>query len=67
MKLLLGTQFLLWAAGQPERLSSRFEWRVLRRGLLDNGCVELPVTSEHAARLTAVAQLACDRGPIRKV
>ncbi|WP_369684726.1 type II toxin-antitoxin system VapC family toxin [Devosia ginsengisoli] len=25
--------------------------RILRRGLLDNGYAELPITSEHAARL----------------
>lgn len=82
MKLLLDTQLLLWAAGQPDRLSTaarkllnnprhtllfsaaslweiaiknglgredfRVEPRLLRRGLLDNGYVELPVTSEHA-------------------
>ena len=128
MKLLLDTQLLLWAAGQPERLSARakrqlndpanellfsaasiweitiktslgrddfrVEPRVLRRGLLDNGYVELPVTSEHAVNvdalpalhkdpfdrlllaqalvegitlLTADAQLARYRGPVRKV
>ncbi len=128
MKLLLDTQLLLWAAGQPERLSARakrhlndpdnellfsaaslweitikttlaredfrVEPRVLRRGLLDNGYVELPVTSEHAVSvdtlpplhkdpfdrlllaqalvegitlLTADAQLARYRGPVRKV
>ncbi|HSP34021.1 MAG TPA: type II toxin-antitoxin system VapC family toxin [Thermoanaerobaculia bacterium] len=128
MKLLLDTQLLLWAAGQPERLSSRarkllndadnellfsaaslweitikttlgrddfrVEPRVLRRGLLDNGYVELPITSEHAVNvdalpplhkdpfdrlllaqalvegitlLTADAQLARYRGPVRKV
>lgn len=82
MKLLLDTHLLLWAAGQPERLSRsarkqlddprnellfsaaslweiaikhglgrddfRVEPRLLRRGLLDNGYTELPVTSEHA-------------------
>lgn len=82
MKLLLDTQLLLWAAGQPERLSVRarklledsrnellfsaaslweiaiksnlgrddfrVEPRLLRRGLLDNGYVEIPVTSQHA-------------------
>ncbi|HEY7060032.1 MAG TPA: type II toxin-antitoxin system VapC family toxin [Chloroflexota bacterium] len=82
MKLLLDTHLLLWAAGQPERLSAtarrllddprnellfsaaslweiaiksalgrddfRVEARVLRRGLLDNGYVELPITSQHA-------------------
>lgn len=128
MKLLLDTQPLLWAAGQPERLSARArkllddprnellfsaaslwevaikstlgredfqaEPRLLRRGLLDNGYVELPVTSEHAVGidtlpphhkdpfdrllvaqalvegvvlLTADAQLARYRGPVRKV
>lgn len=82
MKLLLDTQLLLWAAGQPERLSVRarklledsrnellfsaaslweiaiksslgrddfkVEPRLLRRALLDNGYVEIPVTSQHA-------------------
>lgn len=128
MKLLLDTQLLLWAAGQPERLSAaarrhidnpknellfsaaslweiaiksslgrddfRVEPRVLRRGLLDNGYIELPITSEHAVNveslppvhkdpfdrlliaqalvegitlLTADAQLARYRGPVRKV
>ncbi len=128
MKLLLDTQLLLRAAGQPERLSSRarrqienpdnellfsaaslweitikttlgrddfrVEPRVLRRALLDNGYVELPITSEHAVSvdalpplhkdpfdrlllaqalvegitlLTADAQLARYRGPVRKV
>lgn len=128
MKLLLDTQLLLWAAGQPERLSPRarrqlsdpdnellfsavslweitiknglgrddfrVEPRVLRRGLLDNGYVELPITSEHAVNvdalppihkdpfdrlllaqalvegitlLTADAELARYRGPVRKV
>ena len=72
----------------------RVEPRVLRRALLDNGYVELPVTSEHAVNvdalpalhkdpfdrlllaqalvegitlLTADAQLARYRGPVRKV
>jgi PIN domain nuclease of toxin-antitoxin system len=82
MKLLLDTHLLLWAAGQPEKLSptasallhdpqnelffsSASLWevsikrglgrgdflvdpRLLRRGLLDNGYSELPITSEHA-------------------
>lgn len=82
MRLLLDTHLLLWAAGQPGRLSAkaralledagnelwfsaaslweitikrglgradfRVEPRALRRGLLDNGYRELPVTSEHA-------------------
>jgi PIN domain nuclease of toxin-antitoxin system len=128
VKLLLDTQVLLWAAGQPERLSAaarrllnnprhellfsaaslweialkrtlgredfRVEPRVLRRGLLDNGYTELPVTSQHAVTIdslpplhkdpfdrlllaqalsegitlvTADAQLARYRGPVRKV
>lgn len=91
MKLLLDTQILLWAAGQPERLSAaarrqlnnpknellfsaaslweitikkslgrddfRVEPRLLRRGLLDNGYVELPVTSEHAVNLDSLPDL----------
>ena len=85
MKYLLDTHLLLWAAGQPERLSpnalSILEspanqllfsaaslWeisiknglgrddfsvnpRLLRRGLLDNGYLELPITSEHTVSL----------------
>lgn len=91
MKLLLDTQLLLWAAGQPERLSAaarkrledprsellfsaasiwevaikntlgrddfRVEPRLLRRGLLDNGYVELPVTSEHAVNVDSLPPL----------
>jgi PIN domain nuclease of toxin-antitoxin system len=82
VKLLLDTQLVLWAAGQPEKLSGearalleavdnellfsaasiweitiksglgredfRVEPRVLRRGLLDNGYAELPITGRHA-------------------
>jgi PIN domain nuclease of toxin-antitoxin system len=93
MKLLLDTQLLLWAAGNPERLpcaarrllddpqnepifSSASLWevaikhglgrgdfrvdaRLLRRGLLDNGYGELPITSEHAVALDSLP-------PIRK-
>ncbi len=85
MKYLLDTHLLLWAAGQPERLSTdalsilenptnqllfsaaslwevsiktglgRDDFsvnpRLLRRGLLDNGYVELPITSEHTVSL----------------
>lgn len=85
MKLLLDTQLLIWAAGQPERLSAparkqlndpknellfsaaslweiaiknslgredfRVEPRLLRRGLLDNGYTELPITSQHAVNI----------------
>mgnify|MGYP003454442799 FL=1 len=91
MKLLLDTQILLWAAGQPERLSAaarrllnnprnellfsaasvwevairntlgrpdfQVDPRLLRRGLLDNGYVELPVTSEHAVNVDALPPL----------
>ena len=91
MKLLLDTQLLLWAAGQPERLSAvarkqlnnprnellfsaaslweiaikgnlgredfRVEPRVLRRGLLDNGYAELPVTSQHAVSIDGLPPL----------
>lgn len=91
MKLLLDTQLLLWAAGQPQRLSARakrqlndpgnellfsaasmweiaiktalgrvdfrVEPRVLRRALLDNGYVELPVTSEHAVSVDTLPPL----------
>lgn len=85
MTFLLDTHVLLWAAGQPERLSRALRsllrnpqnelvfsaaslWeiaiksqlgrddlqvnaRLLRRGLLDNGYRELPVTSEHAVAI----------------
>ena len=91
MKLLLDTQILLWAAGQPERLSAaarkllsnrrnellfsaaslweiaikntlgradfRVEPRLLRRGLLDNGYTELPVTSQHAVSIDTLPPL----------
>lgn len=91
MKLLLDTQLLLWAAGQPERLSVaarkqlsnsrnelffsaaslweitiknslgrddfRVEPRLLRRGLLDNGYIELAVTSEHAVNVDSLPLL----------
>jgi PIN domain nuclease of toxin-antitoxin system len=91
VKLLLDTQVLLWAAGQPERLSAaarkllndprnellfsaasiweiaikttlgredfRVEPRVLRRGLLDNGYAELPITSQHAVSIDGLPPL----------
>ena len=91
MKLLLDTQLLLWAAGEPKRLSPaarrllsdprnelmfsaaslweiaikstlgredfRVEPRLLRRGLLDNGYVELPVTSQHAVSIDGLPPL----------
>jgi PIN domain nuclease of toxin-antitoxin system len=91
VKLLLDTQLLLWAAGQPDRLSPRarkllanpdhellfsaaslweiaskrtlgrddfrVEPRLLRRGLLDNGYLELAVTSQHAVSIDALPSL----------
>lgn len=85
MKLLLDTHLLLWAAGQPDRLSAaarallenpenallfsaaslwevaikrglgrddfRVDARLLRRGLLDNGYQELPITSQHVVTI----------------
>jgi PIN domain nuclease of toxin-antitoxin system len=91
VKLLLDTHVLLWAAGEPERLSPATRtlieaeehelvfsaasvWeiaikrslgradfvvdpRLLRRGLLDNGYTELPITSEHALAVDALPPL----------
>ena len=91
MKLLIDTHLLLWAAGQPEKLSTkarkllndsrnellfsaaslwevaikatlgredfRVEPRLLRRGLLDNGYVELPITSLHAVAIDGLPPL----------
>ncbi len=91
MKFLLDTQILLWAAGQPERLSASarailddpgnellfsaaslweiaikktlgrtdfvVEPRLLRRGLLDNGYIEVPVTSQHAVNIDGLPPL----------
>jgi PIN domain nuclease of toxin-antitoxin system len=91
VKLLLDTQILLWAAGQPERLPRaaskllrepkndllfsaaslwevaikrtlgredfRVEPRLLRRGLLDNGYLELPITSQHAVSIDGLPPL----------
>lgn len=85
MKFLLDTQILLWAAGEPKRLSPAarkllnspenellfsaaslweiaikrglgrkdfvVEPRLLRRGLLDNGYIELAITSQHAVSI----------------
>ena len=82
MKLLLDTRLLLWAAGEPKKLSLKarrlitdtenelmfsaasiwevaikralgradfqVDTRLFRRGLIDNGYVELPVFSAHA-------------------
>jgi PIN domain nuclease of toxin-antitoxin system len=91
LKLLLDTELLLWAAGQPKRLSKaatkllqssdnellfsavslweiaikrglgrddfRVEPRLLRRGLLDNGYTELPITSQHAVSIDTLPPL----------
>lgn len=91
MKLLLDTQILLWAAGEPKRLSAaarkliadpanellfspaslweisiknslgrdnfRVDARLVRRGLLDNGYVELPITGQHAVAIDTLPSL----------
>lgn len=91
MKLLLDTHLLLWAAGQPERLSTtarslieneenlllfsaaslwevtiksdlgradfRVDPRLLRRALVDNGYLELPVTHRHVMSLKGLPPL----------
>ena len=91
MKLLLDSQILLRAAGQPARLPAaarrqlespdnellfsaasiweitiknalgredfRVEPRVLRRGLLDNGYIELPITGEHAVNVDRLPEI----------
>jgi PIN domain nuclease of toxin-antitoxin system len=91
MKYLLDTQLLLWAAGEPRKLSRaarrlindpdnellfsaasiweiaikstlgrddfRVEPRLLRRGLLDNGYIELPITSQHAVGIDTLPPL----------
>src|SRR5215208_7308427 len=91
MKVLLDTQLLLWAAGEPAKLSAaarrhlsnsrnellfsaasmweisikkslgradfRVDPRVLRRGLLDNGYVELHITSQHAVNVDGLPSI----------
>jgi PIN domain nuclease of toxin-antitoxin system len=91
VKLFLDTHLLLWAAGEPEKLSAEAQalieapenelffsaaslWeiaikaglgrsdfsvnaRLLRRGLLDNGYRELPITSEHAVAIDGLPAL----------
>ena len=86
--MLLDTHILLWAAGQPEKLSVEARallnapenelmfsaasiWEIVvkqglgredfqvnarqvRRGLIDNGYTELPITSEHALAIEAL-------------
>jgi PIN domain nuclease of toxin-antitoxin system len=39
------------------RADFRADSRLLRRGLLDNGYVELPITSEHALAVTSLPNL----------
>ena len=91
MKLLLDTHLLLWAAGQPDKLSAtarallddpgnepifsaaslwevvikrglgradfHVDARILRRGLLDNGYGELPITSDHVVAVDGLPLL----------
>ena len=91
MRLLVDTHLLLWAAGQPHRLSSdararledpenqllfsaaslweiaiksalgradfRADPRLVRRGLLDNGWEELPVSGAHAVAVISLPPL----------
>jgi PIN domain nuclease of toxin-antitoxin system len=91
VKLLLDTHLLLWAAGDPGRLSSlarslidapdnelyfsaaslweiaikhsigrtdfQVDPRLLRRGLLDNGYLEIPVRSEHAVAIDSLPMI----------
>lgn len=88
MKLLLDTHLLLWAAGEPAKLSAaarrlindpqnelqfsavslweiaikrglgrkdfQVDARLLRRGLLDNGYIELPITSDHVVAIESL-------------
>ena len=88
MKLLLDTHLLLWAAGEPKKLSPKarrlmtdtgnelmfsaasiwevaikralgrtdfqVDTRLFRRGLLDNGYLELPVFSAHAVAVESL-------------
>jgi PIN domain nuclease of toxin-antitoxin system len=91
VNLLLDTHLLLWAAGDPDRVSPTVRdliddasnrlifsaaslWevtikrglgrddfqadpRLLRRGLIDNGYEELPITSEHAVSVESLPPL----------
>ncbi|GEC61956.1 twitching motility protein PilT [Gluconobacter oxydans] len=91
MRLLLDTHLLLWAAGEPDRLSARARtlmedpgndlvfsaaslWEItiktglgradfqvdphlLRRGLIENGYEELPITSQHALAVGHLADV----------
>jgi PIN domain nuclease of toxin-antitoxin system len=94
MRLLLDTQLLLWAAGDPAKLSTearqliedpdnqliyspvslweialkqtlgrrdlRVDIRILRRGMLDNGYLELPITGAHAIAMESLPPLHAD-------
>jgi PIN domain nuclease of toxin-antitoxin system len=94
VKLLLDTHLLLWAAGNPDRLSAtarellespdnellysvaslweigikqglgrrdfRVDASVLRRELLDNGYIELPITGAHAVAVGALPSIHAD-------
>jgi len=91
MKFLLDTHLLLWAAAEPERLSSaarilleaqehelvfsaaslwevaiksalgrkdfKVDAAVLRRGLIENGYLELPVSGDHAVAVATLPGL----------
>jgi len=91
MRLMLDTQLLLWAAGEPDQLPAearamiedegnqlifsavslwetafkqqlgrtdmRADPRLLRRGLLDNGYLELPVTGAHVIAMESLPPL----------
>ncbi|HTW49868.1 MAG TPA: type II toxin-antitoxin system VapC family toxin [Acidobacteriaceae bacterium] len=94
MRLLLDTQLLLLAAGDPAKLSAearqliedpdnqllyspvslweialkhtlgrrdlRVDIRMLRRGMLDNGYLELPITGAHAIAMDSLPPLHSD-------
>jgi PIN domain nuclease of toxin-antitoxin system len=94
VKLLLDTHLLLWAAGDPDQLSTtarsllddlqnelifsaaslwevaikhelgradfQVDARLLRRGLLDNGYTELPITSAHAVEISTLPSIHMD-------
>jgi len=99
VKLLLDTHLLLWAAGEPQKLSAgarqfienpehelhfsaasvwevviksslersdfNVDARLLRRGLLDNGYVELPIHSGHAVTVDSLP--AIHRDPFDRI
>ena len=91
MNCLLDTHLLLWAAGEPEKLSTKaLQWidnpenvlyfsaasfweiaiknqlgradfkldaRMLKRGLLDNGYVELSINTEHSLHINLLSTI----------